>query len=252
MWDPKEKISFCVCAYNEEDMILSNLKRMISGLNEIVGPGQFELIVVQNGSTDNTIKLLDSFHDPAIRVIHLAQKGHGLALRIAIEQTRYGYVALLGLDLPFLFSDLIEALKIWENTDLIFGSKAHPDSKVEVLWRRKIASFVFRRLNRFFFNIKIRDTQGTVFMKRHRVFPYLYLCDSNNAFFTAQIAIYGQALGLKIAEVPIIMAPEDKLRKSKYNVLWDGLKMFKTMFCEFLRCKKRVVQHINNKEKIKI
>jgi glycosyltransferase involved in cell wall biosynthesis len=247
MLNPKEKVSICICAYNEENIILSGLKKMKLGLDEILGPGRFELLVVQNGSTDNTPKLLDSFQDEAIRAIHLPEKGHGLALRVGIEQAHYDHVALLGLDLPFLFSDLTEALKIWENHDLVFGSKAHPNSQVEVTWRRKIASWVFRRLNRWFFGIKIRDTQGTVFMKRQRVLPYLYLCDSNNAFFTAQIAIYGQALGLKMAEVPVVMAPENRFRKSKYNVLWDGMKMFKTMFREFLRLKKRVFQHVNRK-----
>jgi glycosyltransferase involved in cell wall biosynthesis len=210
------------------------------GLDSILGPGRFEIIVVQNGSTDKTPDLLNNLKDHAIQVIHLPEKGLGLALRAGVQQARYDYFGFLGLDLPFLFSDVTAALEIWSEYDVVFGSKAHPASQLEIVWKRRIASFIFRRLNRFFFNIKICDTQGTIFMKRSRIMPFLHLCDSNNAFFTAQLAIYAQAFKLKMTEVPVTMVSENKKRRSKYNIVRDGSKMFKAMVREFFRFQKRV------------
>ncbi len=59
----------------------------------------FELVVVDDGSTDNSLEILRSFDDPRIRIIQLAQNiGRTPALNVALNATTTEYVAVLDAD----------------------------------------------------------------------------------------------------------------------------------------------------------
>lgn len=240
---PVEKVgfSFIVCAYNEASVIRGYLQEIDQGLKNRFGLA-YELLVMENGSTDETIKILDAIKNPQMRIFHLPEKGHGAAIRLGIKSARYNSVALIGLDLPFGFSDMDGALPLWSDHDLIFGSKAHPKSILHVTWKRRVASFIYRRLYRFILGIKIRDTQGSIFMKRDRVLTIVEMCDSPNAFFSTQLAFYAGKSAFKMAEISVTMRKTDLQRKSKYNIFRDGMKMLKSLLLERLQWREKFSQ----------
>jgi hypothetical protein len=124
-------------------------------------------------------------------------------------------------------------LKISNDYDIIFGSKSHPKSITYSPTIRKVASRAYRLLLKFLFGIKTGDTQGTVFLKKNRILPLLKKCDSNNAFFSAQLAIYSEKQGLKVTEVPVKNVKKI-LRKSKYHVFSNGSEMLLSMLKTYL------------------
>ena len=227
-------LSFCVPVYNEERIILSKVAEIQKGLEKSLKNKSYEILVVENGSTDNTLKELAKIKVKNVRVITLKSKGHGLAMKTSILQAKGENVLLTAIDLPFGFSDLQEMLKLSNQFDIIFGSKAHPKSLIYSPLLRKISSGIYRFLLRLFFAVKIGDTQGTVFLKKERILPILKNCDSENAFFSAQLAIFAVKEKLRITEVPVRMKKEI-LRKSKYNILGDGKTMFMSMLKTYLK-----------------
>lgn len=227
------KISFCIPIYNEGKYLLDGLKKITKELDNVVGKNNYEIIIIDNGSTDNSSQILENIGISNIRFYKVSKKGIGLAYRKAISKSKHEHVILSAIDLPFGFSDLKNALKVWDKHDIIFGSKAHPDSIIYVSAQRKIASNVYRTLLQLLFKTKIKDTQGTIFLKKSKIAPILKHCNSNNAFFTTQLAIHGKLYGLKMKEVSVKMEKQNK-RASKFNVLNDGAQMFLSMIKKFL------------------
>ena len=132
-------------------------------------------------------------------------------------------------------------LKISNNYPLIFGSKSHPKSVIYTSMSRKIASNIYIFFLKKLFSIHVGDTQGTVFLKKDTILPILKFCNSNNAFFSAQLAIYSEREDIKITEVPIIMNKK-MLRKSKYNIFSNGYEMLLSMLKTYRDLK---FNHIN-------
>lgn len=227
-------LSFCIPVYNEGEIIVAKIAEIQKGLNKILKHQNFEVLVIENGSTDNTLNVLENIKDSNLNVISVGEKGHGLAMRTAILNSKAEFVLLTAIDLPFGFSDLEEMLKINNKYDLIFGSKAHSKSIIYSLLLRKVSSTTYRLLLKLLFNVKIGDTQGTVFLNRLTITPLLKFCDAKNAFFSAQLAVFAKRNNLKMTEVPVRMT-NDVLRKSKYNIFRDGRIMLTSMLTTYLK-----------------
>jgi glycosyltransferase involved in cell wall biosynthesis len=227
-------LSFCVPVHNEEKILHLKIGEIQKNLKKLLKNKSYEILIVENGSTDNTLKELEKVKSKNLNVIILKNKAHGLAMRESILNARGEFVLLTAIDLPFGFSDLKEMLKLSNDYDIIFGSKSHPKSITYSPITRLVASKSYRLLLKFLFGIKTGDTQGTVFLKRNRILPLLKKCDSKNAFFTAQLAIYSEKQGLKVAEVPVENVKKI-LRKSKYNVFRNGAEMLLSMFKTYKR-----------------
>ena len=234
----KYKVSYCIAVYNEEEIILKNLQIIKKNLSSILGKTSFEIVIVDNGSTDKTTTLLRSLHDPVIKSFYLKKKGHGLGLRKAIQEASNNFIVITAIDIPFGFGDLRLALKYWDKYDIVFGSKAHPESKITNSFQRMFASVIYRFFLKSLFKITIRDTQGSIFLKRSSIQSILKFCTADNAFFTSQIAIWGRSKNLRYKEIPVVMKVIDQQRVSRYKLLKDGPDMLRTLFSEFLRMKK--------------
>jgi glycosyltransferase involved in cell wall biosynthesis len=227
-------LSFCVPVYNEEEIILFKINEIQKGLRKILKDKNFEILIVENGSTDDTLKELAKVRAKNVRVIKIKTKGHGLAMKASIQQANAEFVLLTAIDLPFGFSDLKEMLKIANTYDIIIGSKSHPKSITHSPLQRRISSTIYRLLLKIFFNVKVGDTQGTIFIKRDKILPLLKDCDAENAFFSAQLVIFTEKNKFKITEVPIKMEKEI-LRKSKYKIIRDGKIMLSSMLKTYLK-----------------
>jgi len=234
----KYKVSYCIAVYNEEEIIIKNLQTIKKNLSRILGKSNFEIVLVDNGSTDKTTGLLKSLHDPVIKSFYLKKKGHGLGLRKAIQEANNDHIVITAIDIPFGFGDLRLALKYWDKYDIVFGSKAHQESKINNSFQRMIASVIYRFFLKTLFKITIRDTQGSIFLKRSSIQSILKFCTADNAFFTSQIAIWGRTKNLKYKEIPVVMKDVTEKRVSRYKLFKDGPDMFQTLFYEYLRMKK--------------
>ncbi|HEY4608819.1 MAG TPA: glycosyltransferase family 2 protein, partial [Ilumatobacteraceae bacterium] len=94
-----------VPCYNEEGTILALLKQVADS------PWVREIIVVDDGSTDETRSILEGLHDPTLRVVlHPRNQGKGAALRTGFAHATSDYVIVQDADLeydPQEFSDLL-------------------------------------------------------------------------------------------------------------------------------------------------
>lgn len=86
-------ISVALATYNHQDYIGDAIR---SVLEQTIG--DWELVVVDDGSTDKTADIARSFKDPRIRVIAQSNQGPGASLNTAVSCCRGEYIALMSGD----------------------------------------------------------------------------------------------------------------------------------------------------------
>ena len=100
-------ISVILSAYNAEDTILDSVESILQQTEK-----NFELILINDGSTDNTQSLIESIHDPRIQIINNSNLGLTKSLNIGIREASGVYVARQDADdisLPKRFEMQLEA-----------------------------------------------------------------------------------------------------------------------------------------------
>jgi dolichyl-phosphate beta-glucosyltransferase len=226
------KVSYCIGIYNEAEYIKNYVHEYEINLDKILGKKNWELVLVDNGSTDGTDKIVKSLSKPSIHLITLKKKAHGLALKVAVENAKFDYCVITGIGIPFGFDDLEQALDLWKKYDVIFGSKSHPQSVVRRTWQRSITSSMYKWMLKILFHLQINDPQGSILFNKDVVIPILKYCTAENAFFTTQVAIYGQKFHLKMFEIPVTL--RKKLgAHSRYNVIKDSWAILSILLREY-------------------
>jgi glycosyltransferase involved in cell wall biosynthesis len=110
--DDKPLVSIVTPAYNEAAIIQDNLFDLCQYLTHLEDEYRWELILVNDGSRDNTGELADAFarSHPNVQVIHhVRNAGLGQALRSGFAQSQGLYIITLDLDLSYA-PEHIEAL----------------------------------------------------------------------------------------------------------------------------------------------
>lgn len=135
-------LSVVVPAYNEEERLGPTLDAICAHLRGEPGRwGDWELIVVDDGSTDGTAKIAKeaASGEPRIQVLSGdGNHGKGSALRLGVLAS-YGRLVLItdaDLATPIEELDRLDKQLAAEDSAAAIGSRAHPDSRIEVHQRR--------------------------------------------------------------------------------------------------------------------
>ena len=202
---PKYTISIIIPVFNEESNIPSILTHIKNTLSETLL--DYELIVINDGSTDNTEPvLLDQQKlDNRIKVLSYRQnKGKGHAVKMGVLNSRGNVVCFLDGDLDISPSEIKNYIKELEGYDLVIASKAHPLSVITAPFVRKMLSKMFSILVRTSVGINIRDTQSGLKVgdgdALRKIFDVMLV--KRYAFDVEMLAIASK-FNLKIKESPI-------------------------------------------------
>ncbi len=195
-------------AYNEERRIEPVLWDYARYFRENY-PGKFELVVVLNGCTDNTLGVVERVAKthPEIRaLVFEAPIGKGGALieglKLAPTADLIGYVDADGATSPSAFHDLI---KKCTDVDCVIGSRWMEGAILHQCQtgRRQFASRMFHMIVQGCFWMNIRDTQcGAKVMKRQaveRIHPSLRIADMA---FDINLLYVLKREGFKVLETP--------------------------------------------------
>jgi glycosyltransferase involved in cell wall biosynthesis len=205
---PDPSLLLLIPAYNEERRIEPVLRDYARHFQEYY-QGRFQLVVVLNGCTDNTLgvvrKVAADF--PSVRADEFKQpigKGGALieGLKLAAQGDLIGYVDADGATPPRAFLELVEKMS---EADCVVGSRWLPDSVLhqEQTTLRKFCSRVFHFIVQLMFHLNIHDTQcGAKVMKREvveKIHPKLQIADMA---FDINLLVAVKYAGFRIREVP--------------------------------------------------
>lgn len=220
-------LSYIVPAYNGADGLEATLKE----LGEHLDGEHNEIVVVENGSTDNTLELARSiekswqFSQVELRVLS-SEKGLGNALRMGIAASRGAHVVLTADDLPFGFDDLDQAKKLGlDNHKVFIGSKAHPDSAIDRSLVRAVLSTGFLVLRLAVLGMRTRDPQGTFVLNGEWARGVVGKLTEPGFLLTTELAYLAEQDGIRPVEVPVRLRGQQTRGGSTINVVNDAYKM---------------------------
>ncbi|MCX8009490.1 MAG: glycosyltransferase family 2 protein, partial [Patescibacteria group bacterium] len=144
-----KKISVVIPCYNESSgihILYNSLKDVFSKFDSKY---DFEIVFVNDGSTDNTIDILRTFHDQdkKVKVIDLSRNfGHQLALTAGLDFASGDAVVTMDADMQDPPELILDMIKKWEDGyDIVYAQRINRD--VDSSFKRVTANLFYRFLN---------------------------------------------------------------------------------------------------------
>ena len=210
----KPDVSIIIPAYNEAQAIGDIIKNI-----QALYPG-FEIIVINDGSTDDTVSVAKDAG--AIVYSHPYNIGNGAAIKSGIRIASGDVLVFMDGDSQHDPEDIGKLLEHFPTFDMVVGArlKAHHSS-----WTRAVGNRIFNWLASYVSKFPIQDlTSGFRAVKSDIVRNFLYLLPNTYSYpTTLTLGFLRSGRSLKYV---IIDAKLRKTGKSKIRILRDGLKFF--------------------------
>ena len=139
------RLSVVVCVYNEE----KNIRPLIQQITNALSDYSYEIVYVDDGSTDHTLRELKAIAHPYLRIVEFRKNyGQSLALMAGIDYAKGEYIVTMDGDLQNDPSDIPMMLQVAEEGewDMVAGIRANRQDNM--LIRKipsKIANYIIRK-----------------------------------------------------------------------------------------------------------
>lgn len=196
-------ISIIIPAYNEEESLKYILEDTLQNLSKLVS--DFEVIVIDDGSKDNTLRIARTVARkyPRLKVVHRPHGGFGKALLTGIKIAKKDYVAHMQANGQDLVRDMVNCFKIMGQYDLVLGIRG---KRIDYDFYRLVLSYGGLLAYRLFFNIRYEDVHWAYIWKREEI-QKLNLDPEGGIFILVESLIKFKRKGLKIGEAPAPYRP---------------------------------------------
>lgn len=189
---------------------------------------EWELIVVDNGSTDETSRLVQSYaaRDPRIRLIDEPRPGKGVALRTGMLAAQGNIVLFSDADLSCPIEEEQKLMKVLsDGAQVAIASRRMRGSDVEKTLKRIIMSAVFNWIVQVLALPGIKDSQcGFKAFTREAAQRLFSTSQVDGWAFDVEILFIARKLGYRIVEVPVRW---QEIGGSRINAVRDSLRMFR-------------------------
>ncbi len=195
-WTPS--VSIVMPAFNEEKYIVQSIRSLL----ELDYPaGRLELVIVDDGSTDNTYRVAKAFEGPRVRVFTKENGGKGAALNFGIRQAKGELVATMDADSYVTRGTIRDLIPYFRDAQVMAVTPAvkirESDSWLKEFQRVEYLMILFsRKLLSFIDSVPV--TPGPFSMFRRKVFEEVGYFDERNLVEDQEIALRIQAANYKI------------------------------------------------------
>lgn len=211
--DQQPLVTILLPAYNEE----LSIGQTISLIRERYP--DFEVLVVDDGSTDNTLKV--AMAAGANVWPHPYNMGNGAAIKTGLRCAAGKWVIMMDSDGQHDPADVERLLEFKDQFDMVVGAR---DSKGQAGLHRLIANLLYNRFASYVTKFAIADlTSGFRLVKKETAGQYIYLLPNTFSYPTTLTMAYLRS-GRSIKYLPIVT--QKRAGKSKIKLLQDGSRFF--------------------------
>lgn len=201
------KISLIIPAHNEAKRITQTLTEYIIFLRQQF-PSNFEIIVVVNGSTDQTAQLVNDFkiNNPEVIFISDSVAAKGRAVRLGFAKACGEWVSFVDADNAIPPQEWLKLfLALGNELDGAIASRFLPESKVVNRTPfRRFAGQIFSGFVHCLFGMNFHDTQcGAKIIRGSKLAQVLPVLRIDNMAFDVELLWHLARTGAKIKEIPI-------------------------------------------------
>lgn len=222
-------ISVIIPAFNESENLKKNVPNLVKYLNS--EKMKFEIIISEDGSTDNTLKILKRLSRiHGIRFTHNNKRlGKGGSLKKASSMVKGDKVIFIDADMPVNLDSIGMIDLELENNDVVIGSRYMKGSKSFRTYRRLLLSKLYHLLVRFVFpELKFSDIKcGVKGFKKHVFISVNKETEENGWNWDLEFLIRASKKGLRIKSIPVEWREK---KNTKLNLIKDSLSQFIDIF----------------------
>ncbi|KKQ95737.1 MAG: hypothetical protein UV74_C0013G0344 [Candidatus Woesebacteria bacterium GW2011_GWB1_43_14] len=210
-------LAVVIPAYNEAENIRTILKNTLKSLPNYFK--DYEIIVVNDGSTDKTGKIADQIakRNKSVRVIHQSNGGYSQAMLAGIKASKKEFVAYMPADGQFLVDDMRHCFEVMKGADLVLGYRG---GRSDYATRRIFFSYGYLLLLLLLFDIKYMDV-GWVNIWRTSKIKRIPMRYTGGIFLLTEILVRFKQKKYKIIEAPSYYHPRiaGEVKNAKLKVV---------------------------------
>lgn len=205
--------SIIIPAFNEKFLMAKFIKNLDNYLKHKLS--NYEIDIIENGSNDGTVELIDEIakDNHRVNVFHLKTASYGKALFFGLSKAKGDYFIIFNVD--FWDKRLIDLINVdLLGYDMVSCSKNLPGSVDERPFPRRLVTKLFNMLLVIFFSYKGTDTHGIKVLRRSKFGKIIKQCKVKTGIFDSELVIRAERNGLKILELP---AQLKELRPNRFG-----------------------------------
>lgn len=197
----KRGITVVIPAYNEAENIAEIIRHTLGYFKDKDWP--YEIIVINDGSTDNTGAIIDNIakSNNNVKVIHhRTNEGYGSALRNGFQNARYQFLFFTDADRQFDVHglDVMFPLAATNAVDMVIGYRIKRKDPA----MRKFLSWVYNSLVGFVFDLNVKDIDCAFKIFNKKIFDKIKI-RSNRFFINTEILVKAKYYGFNIIEIGV-------------------------------------------------
>jgi len=206
---------------NEEIRLALRFPRLMEYLQGVTGL-RWEVVIANNGSTDETQSLAERFSRqyPHVRALWLSERGRGGALKRAWIESQADVMTYMDVDLSTdldAFPKLVQAVASG-GFDLAVGSRLAVGAQTQRSWKRELTSRCYVRLIKLLCHTSVSDAQcGFKAISRRAAQVLLPLVEDNGWFFDTELLALAQRLDYRILELPVRWTEDEDSRVNLFD-----------------------------------
>lgn len=218
------KISLVLPAYNEENLIKNTIIQCLDFFRK--SEFKYELIVVNDGSTDQTEQIIHSFKE-VISISYPSNRGKGYAVKRGILRATGDYIFFTDADLSYPLENIKKAMDIFRSTQAsgVFGVRCNKNTDYPFF--RRVISNLFQALVHRLLNINFEDTQcGFKSFDKHTARMVFSKCQISDFGFDVEIVYHISNQKLSLEPLPVTFTHRTDSRV-KFS---DSINLLKDVF----------------------
>ncbi len=222
------KLTVLLPAYNEENAIGTVLDEIVAALAE--EPYGYEIVVVDDGSTDRTPEVVEQFavnsFNVPVRLIRCPlRRGAGAARKVGIRHARGEVVVMLDADGSYDAGCIPQLMEYFPAYDQVNGARTSEQGTMPLL--RSMAKWLIRRLACYLTGCRIPDLNtGLKAFKREAMLPWMWVIpDGFSCVTTMTLAHLTNGYAVKYVPVPY----RKRIGSSKFHPIKDTLSYLSTV-----------------------
>jgi len=208
-------LSIVIPAYNEEIGIAGT----IDGVVEVIKllNIEYELLLVNDGSTDNTAKIVENKN---IKIInHEENKGYGASIKTGVRYSQYENILIIDADGSYPAEHIPDLLESAMNYDMVVGARVAGNVKIPLI--RKPAKLFINKLANYLAEKKIPDLNSGMRIIKKEIIQQFVKILPNGFSFTTTITLAMLTNDYHIKYIPINY--NKRKGKSKIRPIHDTL-----------------------------
>jgi glycosyltransferase involved in cell wall biosynthesis len=221
MSQPEVRLTILIPAFNEEGCIAATVAELKQKAEKWLG-NRFEILVVDDGSTDETIGQAKA---AGARVLaRRPNAGKGAALRAGVEVARGHGVVFTDADLAFSADQVLSvANKVLEGAPMVVGNRRLSEDQASSTPKvRRLGSRLLNELSSFLVSGQYSDMQCGLKGFDPEVARRLFAATSVSGFaFDVELFMAAERFGYEVVEVPVVVGDNTN---SSVRPIRDGLR----------------------------